>query len=156
MELNKKLLGELSKRFRLDQKLLKKRNWEKSFETAAENTLWLKGIIKKYGWPSAKLVETTGEQYAWLLAQHSDDLSFQEKCLGLLKKMPSTIERRGHIAYLTDRILIKKKKKQIYGTQFMKNKPYPIKDKANLDKRRKKAGLEPFSEYYKIMREKQK
>ena len=154
--INKKLLNELTVRFRKDQKLLKERNWEGSFKFCAENTVWLKEVIQKYGWPSSKIVGITGEQYAWLIAQHSDDLKFQEQCLKLLEKQPSTIERRGHIAYLIDRILVKKKKKQIYGTQFMKEKSYPIKDKANLDKRRKKAGLEPFSEYYKIMTEKQK
>ena len=83
----------------------------------------------------SNIVGIQGEQYAWLIAQHSDDLKFQEQCLKLLEKQPSTIERRGHIAYLTDRILVKKKKKQIYGTQFMKEKPYPIDNSVNWSKK---------------------
>lgn len=155
MTLNKKLLGELSKRFRKDQKLCKERNWGECFKLCAENTLWLKDVIKKYSWPSSKIVGKTGEQYAWLIAQHSDDLKFQEQCLNLLKKQPSTMERRRHIAYLTDRILVTKNKKQIYGTQFAPGKPYPIKDEKHLEARRKEVRLGPFSEYYKVMMKKQ-
>lgn len=156
MVLNQKLLNELTVRFRKDQKLCKERKWDRCFKFCAENTLWLKEVIQKYGWPSSKIVGKVGEQYAWLITQHSDDLKFQEKCLILLKRLPSTIERKGHIAYLIDRILVKKGSKQIYGTQFAIGKPYPIKDEKHLEARRKEAGLESFGEYCKVMLKKQK
>ena len=74
--------------------------------------------------------------------------------LDLLRNLPQTIERNGHITYLTDRILTKQNKKQLYGTQFSNGQPYPIKDKSNLNKRRKKRGLGSFEEYYKLMNKK--
>jgi len=60
-------------------------------------------------------------------------------------------------AYLTDRILVNKKRKQIYGTQFYTNRrgqyiPRPIRDIKNLDKRRKAMSLGIFSKYKKIMK----
>jgi hypothetical protein len=47
--------------------------------------------------------------------------------------------------------LVNEGKKQLFGTQFYKNKkcifrPRPIRDMKNLDKRRKKYGLPPFSD----------
>jgi hypothetical protein len=57
-------------------------------------------------------------------------------------------------AYLTDRILVNNSKKQLYGTQFYRDKrgvliARPIKNKDNLDKRRKAVGLESFQKYSK-------
>ena len=108
--------------------------------------------ISKYGWPSSKLVGIKGEFAAWLIAQHADfDVNFQEKCLNLLKRLPKTSNRRKIIAYLTDRTLVDRKKKQIYGTQFYHGKPRPIKYIRNLDKRRKEMSLVPFEVYKRRM-----
>jgi len=60
-------------------------------------------------------------------------------------------------AYLTDRILVKKGKKQMYGTQLrFDNKQnkyivFPIKDIKNIDKRRKKMGMEPLNKYIEMI-----
>lgn len=113
-----KLNEELLKRFEIDQKY----TWtdeNKAREIYSENSLWLKEIIEKYGWPSEELVGTNGEFSAWLIAQHSPDTKFQQRCLELIKKLPLTKERKENIEYLTDRILVNKGEKQIYGTQFI-------------------------------------
>ena len=68
--------------------------------------------------------------------------------------MPKTKERNQHIAYLTDRILVKENKGQIYGTQFSKDNHYPIFDENDLDKRRAEMGLGSFEEYSKLMQKK--
>lgn len=138
---NLKLLEDLSERFNRDQKLLKEGKLKEYIQLTQENSDWLKNVINNYGWPSSKLVGTTGEQYAWLIAQHSEDIDFQEKCLQLLKGLTPTDERKGHIAYLTDRILVKKGEKQLYGTQFKDNQPFPIKNERELDFRRQQMGL---------------
>jgi len=113
----------------------------------------IKELIKKYGYPKK---ETIGEQSMknfWLLIQHQDlNPDLQKVCL-----KNCNFESRNK-AYLTDRVLINSGKKQIYGTQFHKDekgemKPLPIKDEVNVDKRRKKMGLEPLIEYTKQMRE---
>jgi hypothetical protein len=49
------------------------------------------------------------------------------------------------LAYLTDRLLVADKRKQLYGTQLVvvarKFEPAPIDDEANVDRRRKEVGL---------------
>ena len=58
-----------------------------------------------------------------------------------------------HLAFLEDRILMRNKKKQLYGTQAVwdktlrKNKIYPIEDLKNVNQRRKKLGLESIEKY---------
>lgn len=138
---------ELDKRFKEDQEACKKKDWKKALLISRINSKWLKNIIKQYGCPSRDIVGTYGEQAAWLIAQHSNDLKFQKTCLKLLKTCQQTKERKRYIAYLTDRILISSGKKQIYGTQFNGSEPFPIKDIKNLNKRRKNASLESFNEY---------
>lgn len=152
MVLNQELFNELSLRFELDQTLCKQKRIHEFQDCCEENTFWLKGLIKKIGWPSLEIVGETGERYAWLIAQHSGDLDFQKYCLNLLNKEYPTKERKRHIAYLTDRILIKEGKPQVYGTQFTPSgQPFIIRNESEIDERRQKMGLEPFSEYYKLM-----
>jgi hypothetical protein len=130
---------------------------KKLVEVDARNRARIKEIIDRYGWPGKKLVGEDGSNAAWLLVQHADpDPAFQKRCLGLLaeavKKKDATPQ---HLAYLTDRVRIGEKAKQVYGTQFRqfngKMEPFPIEDEANVDKRRKEVGLPPLAEYRKIM-----
>jgi len=111
------LQKELLKRFEIDQRY----TWtdeNKAKEVYHKNSLWLKKVIDKIGWPSEEHIGIMGEQSAWLIAQHSPDIILQQKCLELIKKLPLTNERKEYIEYLTDRILINKGEHQIYGTQF--------------------------------------
>ena len=126
----------------------------KNFDSLHTNKM--REIIKKYGWPGKSLVGKKVAQMTWLLVQHADhDISFQESCLELLKKAVSRGEAESrHVAFLTDRILIHKKKKQIYGTQFTTKKngmpiPFPIENAKKLNERRKRVRLEHFSVYTK-------
>ncbi len=119
----------------------------------------LKEVISQYGWPNARLVGKKGADAAWLIAQHADnDIVFQKRCLQLLKEEKWTPAIKIHIAYLTDRVLANQKKHQIYGTQFRGTK-YPdrippIIGINNVDKRREKMGLKPYSEYLAHMEKK--
>jgi hypothetical protein len=123
----------------------------------ARNTAWMKEVVDKHGWPGKSLVGTDGAMKAWLLVQHADqDRAFQKHCLPLLagavKKGEASPE---HLAYLTDRVKVADKEKQVYGTQFHevggKMEPYPIEDEANVDKRRQEVGLPPLAEYRKMI-----
>jgi len=123
-----------------------------------KHTNRMKKIISKFGWPGKSSVGEHGANAAWLLVQHSDnDLKFQIRCLKLLKEaLKKEDVDPKHVAYLTDRILVHQDKKQIFGTQFVSDKsgaygPFPIINLENLEKRRQKMGLEPFSEYKKKM-----
>ena len=126
-------------------------------EIDARNTAWMKEVVDKHGWPGKSLVGKDGAMRAWLLVQHADqDRAFQKRCLPLLagavKKGEASPE---HLAYLTDRVKVADKEKQVYGTQFHevggKLEPYPIEDEANVDKRRKDVGLQALAEYRKMI-----
>jgi hypothetical protein len=128
-------------------------------EIDAKNTARMKEVVDKHGWPGKSLVGTEGSQKAWLLVQHADqDHAFQKRCLTLLVAAVKTGESSPeHLAYLTDRVKVADKEKQVYGTQFRqvdgKMEPYPIEDEANVDKRRKEVGLPPLAEYRKMIEE---
>ena len=124
----------------------------------AKNTARMKEIIKQHGWPGKRLVGTDGATAAWLLVQHADkDPAFQKQCLELMKAALKGEVRMHDIAYLTDRVLVNEGKKQIYGTQFTfengRPVPQPIEDEADVDKRRKEAGLPPLAEAMRWLKE---
>ncbi|MGD2040829.1 MAG: hypothetical protein PVH11_08385 [Anaerolineae bacterium] len=116
------------------------------------HTARMKEIVDQYGWPGYSLVGEDGSDAAWVLIQHSDDLSFQKRCLELLTKAADQDEADWrHVAYLTDRVLVAQGKAQIYGTQFRPEQgrmvPFPIQDEEEVDVRRKSLGLSPLEEY---------
>jgi hypothetical protein len=117
-----------------------------------KNRVRLKEIVDKHGWPGTSLVGRDAAHAAWLVAQHADaDLAFQKDCLDLMKAAPKGEVEPTHVAYLTDRVLVAEKKKQIYGTQLDGNfVPRPIEDEANVDRRRAEVGMTPLAEYLKF------
>jgi len=149
--INKELFNELRIRFELDQELIKDQRIYEFEKKCGLNSIWLKDKISQYGWLRSGIVTEQGELFAWLIVQHSQDINFQKKCLGLLEESPSTVQRKQHIAYLTDKILVNEGKRQLYGTQFSNGNPFPIKDRKNLDKRRGKMSLGNFEDYFKLM-----
>jgi len=113
-------------------------------------------LIKEYGYPSQELIGKHGMRDFWLLVQHQDfDLELQKACLKNCDFEPR------EKSYLTDRTLVNIGEKQLYGTQFHRDKkgvlaPCPIKDKKNLDKRREAVGLGSFQKYAEEMTKKSK
>jgi hypothetical protein len=126
-------------------------------EVDRRNSDWMKKIVDQYGWPGGSLVNSDGAHAAWLLVQHADhDLGFQKRCLELMEKAAKQGEASpGDWAYLTDRVRIAEKKKQIYGTQLRRQddkwKPLEIEDASTVDLRRKGVGLPPLAEYLKFV-----
>jgi hypothetical protein len=117
------------------------------------NTERMKEIVERHGWPGKSLVGVDGAHAAWLLVQHADlDRPFQKRCLSLLAEAVKMGEAAGvDLAYLTDRVRVGDKQKQVYGTQLRtvdgKLVPEPIEDEADVDRRRKEVGLQPLAEY---------
>jgi hypothetical protein len=125
----------------------------------AQNTNGLGQVIQEQGLPGISVVDEDGTQALFLLIQHSPSLEFQKKCLTLMK----TAQQQGeiasiHLAYPTDRVLMREDKPQIYGTQIRiaddgRIVPYIIEDEEHVDERRQAIGLEPLAEYFKRMNE---
>ena len=126
--------------------------WAEVARIDADNTAWLKNIVTKQGWVNYSDVGIDGGDAAWLMVQHADaDPSFQWQCLDLMTGLPRDEVSQESVAYLTDRVLIKEGKKQIYGTQFVVRDgewvPAELDDVENVDTRRAELGLPPLAEY---------
>lgn len=99
-------------------------------------------IINDYSYPNAETLGKTGLYYFWLLVQHQDeDVKLQENCLKNCNFAPK------EKAFLTDRILVGQDKKQIYGTQFFRDKKtgkmqlHPVENLKDVNALRKEAGI---------------
>jgi len=123
----------------------------------------IKEIYLRYGYPTIKLVGQEASTRFFTLIQHSDsDPKFQSSMLPTLKNL----SKKGKVAikdyaYLYDRVQRNTGGQQLYGTQLSfdnngnlfdsSNKiiyPKDLADPDNVDKRRKKVGLEPIEKYY--------
>ncbi|MDR5591117.1 TPR end-of-group domain-containing protein [Christiangramia sp. SM2212] len=110
-------------------------------------------IINNNGWLGINEVGELANQTLWLVIQHAP-LSIQEEYLPLLKKSVEKGDSKArYLAFLQDRILMRKNEKQIYGTQSMwsskreKNVIWPIENAESVNERRKNVGLESIEEY---------
>ncbi|MGW3328549.1 DUF6624 domain-containing protein [Streptomyces virginiae] len=122
-------------------------------EVDAENTAWLAAVVAEHGWPGYMLVGDQGADDAWLLVQHADrDPAFQSEALKLLKAAVDAGDAPpGHLAYLTDRVLVNSGQPQLYGTQYAGTgkalRLQPVHDLVRLDERRAAMGLETAATY---------
>lgn len=126
--------------------------WAEVARIDAENTQWLKDIISERGWVTYSGVGIDGGDAAWLLVQHADaDPAFQRQCLDLMTALPKNEVSQSSMAMLTDRVLLKEGKNQIYGTQFVVRDgewvPLRLEDEEHVDARRAEVGLPPMAEY---------
>lgn len=143
---------ELLARAAKEQKI--RARWEKDWdnkeiqkeaqEADAKNTVFLKKVVKEYGWPKISEVGKDVAMAAWLMLQHSPDKKFMEDCLKLMQKAPHEVEP-ANLARTIDRVRILNGQKQYYGTHFEKKDgqwlPIPIDDEKNVEERRAKMGL---------------
>lgn len=127
-------------------------------EVDSANLERLKHIINQDGFPTAEMVGLDGVNAAWLLTVHAaSDADFQEKVLKLTKGHVRRGEvRSDQVALLTDDLLDGRGKPQRYGTNFVwldgELKPAPMEDEANVDKRRRAAGLGTLANYACVLR----
>ena len=120
------------------------------------NLVKVVNIIDRYGWLGPQDVGMNESQALFLVIQHAS-LATQQKYLPLIR----TAEKNGktlssNLAILEDRINMREKKKQVYGSQVFKNKLtgemcfYPIADPDHVDEKRKAMGLQPIADYAKL------
>jgi len=117
----------------------------------AESTAFVESMIDQYGWPTFDMVGRDGANAAWLLAQHADEHpELQQRALALMKPLADAGQADpAKLAYLTNRVLVAQRTNQIYGTQFTADpdgiqRPFPIEDAEQVDKRRARVGLPPM------------
>jgi len=143
----KKISDEIIKRFNTDQEDRKNGRGNR-IKISISNANFLKKIIEEHGFTGKSKIGEEGATAAWLIVQHADnDPDFQEQYLKLAKETKDLDNK--FIAYLEDRVLVNKGKKQIYGTQFEADRKTskPIENPKMVDQRRKMMGLETLEEY---------
>lgn len=170
-ELNVQLVNQLSTIYTEDQKYrgmvgdIEKKYGMQSKEMAAlwktiqrkdsANHIQVSKILDEYGWLGPSVVGQQGNTTLFLVIQHAD-LETQEKYLPMMRDAVS----RGHatggqLAFLEDRVALRRGKKQLYGSQIHRDnhtgeyRLAPIEDEPNVNKRRASVGLGPIEEYVK-------
>ncbi|MGO4549582.1 DUF6624 domain-containing protein [Lysobacter sp. 2RAF19] len=124
------------------------------------NLQWLKALIARQGFPTAREVGNKGVSDAWLLVQHADmDPSFQRAVLdALMADIATRGDLKPEIAMLYDRVQLAEGKAQRYGTQFERNEngdfvpKQPVDDLPNIDIQRAAVGLMPLDLYRCVLR----
>jgi len=130
--------------------------WQTIHYQDSINLLKVKEIILTYNWPGPGEVGNNGAQTIFLVIQHADSLT-QVTYLPIMQEAVKKGKAKPQdLAMLEDRILTKQGKEQIYGSQARINDStgkwefFPIKDEANVNKRRSEVGLMPMEEYAKF------
>jgi hypothetical protein len=118
------------------------------------NLVRIKYIITKNGWLGPDKVGERGSSTIFLVIQHADSLT-QVTYLPIMRMAVKKGNARSQdLALLEDRVLTTQGKKQIYGSQIKIDSTgkyifFPIKDEANVNKRRLMVGLGPLEDYAK-------
>lgn len=131
----------------------------KGFAEDAARRQRLADIIAAKGWPTISMVGFEAANAAWLVAQHAppEELARARSWLAMMQAAATRHEiLPANLATSIDRVLVYENKAQRYGTQFRTvaggaAEPYPIDDASGLDRRRREAGLPPFSEQLRLM-----
>lgn len=110
----------------------------------------LESIFTQYGWPKISMFDVTACNNFWLLVQHQS-IPLQERMLGAMKSAVDAGEAsKANYAYLFDRVQIGEGRPQHWGTQSTCEKGRailsPVDDMANIEERRKEAGLGPLAD----------
>ena len=122
------------------------------------NTRRMNEILVSPGFPTTSMVGRDGVGAFVTMLQHVRDIETRKKSeLGMTRAYKEKEILPNQYAGFVDRLLIDQGKSQRYGSNFQmqggKMVMTPVEDPKNLEKRRKKLGLPPMSEYMKMMKE---
>lgn len=115
-----------------------------------ENADRLQEIVEAYGWPTRTQVGELALQYAGAILLETET-DFQRAMIKHLRELPAEHSNPLLVALLEDRVCIRCKEPQIYGTHAIKVdgiwKLHPVIEPETLDERRKAVGLAPVAEF---------
>jgi hypothetical protein len=117
------------------------------------NIIKIKKILDEHGWLGADIIGNQGNTTLFLVIQHSD-LKTQEEYLPLMREaVKKGNAKANNLAFLEDRVALRKGEKQIYGSQIAPDPEtgeyiiLPLIDPDNVDKRRTEVGLGKYQDY---------
>lgn len=124
-------------------------------KTDEQHRVYVDSLLTKHGWLSKGEIGTKAASALFLVIQHSE-LFYQQKYLPLLTEAVKSRKAEAQdLALLEDRVSLQTTGEQIYGSQIGRDTVtkkfflYPIKDRENVNLRRKSMNLPPLSEYLK-------
>jgi hypothetical protein len=135
-----------------DQKYRQTSDWKMVMKMDSINQIEVIEILDKYGWLSEDYIGKKASAAIFLVIQHAE-LPIQEKYLPIMRDaVKNGAARIKDLALLEDRVLMRQGKRQIYGSQVVKDSKgnwivHPIEDPTNVDKRRLEIGLLPIADY---------
>lgn len=128
-------------------------HWRAIRAKDSTNLIVVERILSERGWLGPDVVGVKGNSTLFLVIQHAD-LATQEKYIPMLRDAVSRGDARGaDLALMEDRVLLRKGKRQIYGSQIgfdqATGQRYlsPVEDPDGLDERRASVGLGPIADY---------
>lgn len=137
--------------FRGNNRELTPGEWQKQNSIDDANMERLRVIIDKFGWPGFEFAGVPGSRAAFLVLQHARDVDVQEKYLPALRYAVSKKDASAaDLAFLEDRVRLRRGRPQLYGTQLeQQDPPIPaeIENAEEVDARRLSVGLPPLAEY---------
>jgi hypothetical protein len=127
--------------------------WSKMAAVDSVNLIKVKAILDRHGWLGAQEVGQQGNLTLFLVIQHADSAT-QVQYLPVMREAAKKGKAKpSQLALLEDRVALKQGRKQIYGSQIIRNPQtgqfsvQPLEDPDNVDKRRAAVGLPPLAEY---------
>lgn len=156
--MNFDLKNKILKLFEEDQETLKKfQKGEVSLEEVRHvgnrHTDFLKNLLQNNSFPLIPECDIETFEAVFAMVQHSPSTEFQKVILDFWQKFPAENVPKKYVAYLIDRVRVREKHKQLYGTQVVRNNGMPalapVEDPEGLEERRKEMGLESSEEYLK-------
>ncbi|MEY2399440.1 MAG: hypothetical protein QOJ00_2614 [Actinomycetota bacterium] len=121
-------------------------------EITRTNSVRLKAIVDRYGWPGKKLAGEDGAHAAWEVLIAAPDVALHQRSFALMQPMRNQV-RKLDFAYLTDVVAVENDQPQTYGTQWTCRSGHlvlttPVRDRPGVDARRKAVGLPPLGANY--------
>jgi hypothetical protein len=118
------------------------------------NVARLKTLLRDRGWVRISEVGPRASSAALMIVQHSGDLEFMKQVLAQIEPLAPLKEVSGEqYALLYDRIAVKERRLQRYGTQSTTCAdghaaiPRDLEEPENLDRRRTALGMEPMADF---------
>lgn len=122
------------------------------------NTLILDSIVEIHGFPDICMVGPRAATVVFMIVQHADTTAHNRYFPFFQQSAKAGCFKLSYLAYLTDRILMNRDFKQLFGTQLSwddslkTHKLIPIIDSVNIDIRRKYYGLMTLDDYLERIR----
>lgn len=168
-DLDKNLVAQLDEIYRLDQDYRKQldaiekkygrdseeiqAHWGLIHKTDSINLVKIKKILDERGWLGPKVVGDQGNMTLFLVIQHAD-LETQKKYLPMMREaVKSGNAQARSLALLEDRVALRQGKKQIYGSQIMRDPKTgeffvsPLIEPEKVNERRAAVGLGTIESY---------